>query len=282
MINAIVEALRFGFLRNALTAGLLVSIACGIVGTFVVVKRIVFISGGIAHAAYGGIGLGYFLGINPVLGAILFSLVAALGMGMVERKTRERADTLIGVVWAIGMALGIILVDLTPGYTSDLMSYLFGSILAVPSSDLLVMLILDIVIIAMVGLFYRELLAVSFDEVFATVESVPVTITYLVLMGMVALTVVMLMRVVGLILVIAMLTIPAAISGQYVRDMRKMMLLASGLGVVFMTVGLLLSYFLNLTSGATIILLSGLAYLASMALQRLIQRRRASGGLVRS
>jgi zinc transport system permease protein len=278
MIDAILEALRFGFMRNALAAGLLVSVACGIVGTFIVVKRIVFISGGIAHAAYGGIGLGYYLGIKPVLGAILFSLVAALGMGAVQRKTHERADTLIGVMWAIGMALGVIFVDLTPGYKADLMSYLFGSILAVPSSDLLIMLILDVVIVSLVALFYKELLAISFDEVFATVESVPVTTMYLVLMGMVALTVVMLMRVVGLILVIAMLTIPAAISGQFVRDMRRMMFLASGLGVVFVTVGLLLSYFLNLTSGATIILFSGVAYLLSTALQPLIQRRRASGG----
>ncbi|MGD2179306.1 MAG: metal ABC transporter permease, partial [Anaerolineae bacterium] len=272
------EALQLGFMRNALAAGLLVSVACGIVGTFIVVKRIVFVSGGIAHAAYGGIGLGYFLGINPVLGAVLFSLVAALGMGAVERTTRERADTLIGVMWAIGMAMGIVFVDLTQGYKADLMSYLFGSILAVPSSDLLIMLILDVLIVSLVALFYKELLAVSFDEVFARVERVPVTVIYLVLMGMVALTVVMLMRVVGLILVIAMLTMPAAISGQFVSDMRKMMLLASGLGVVFMTVGLWLSYSLNLTSGATIILFSGAAYLASMALHPLIRRPGASVG----
>jgi zinc transport system permease protein len=272
MIDAVAQALQLGFMRNALVAGLLVSIACGIVGTFIVVKRIVFVSGGIAHAAYGGIGLGYFLGINPVLGAIVFSLVAALGMGVVERRTRERADTLIGVMWAIGMALGIVFVDLTSGYKADLMSYLFGSILAVPSGDLVIMLILDIVIVALVALFYKELLAVSFDEVFATVESVPVTAIYLVLMGMVALTVVMLMRVVGLILVIAMLTMPAAISGQFARDIGKMMLLASILGIVFMTVGLWLSYFLNLTSGATIILFSGAAYLVSIALQPLIRR----------
>jgi zinc transport system permease protein len=278
MIDAIAAALQLGFMRNALAAGLLVSVACGIVGTFIVVKRIVFVSGGIAHAAYGGIGLGYFLGINPVLGAILFSLVAALGMGAVQRRTRERADTLIGVMWAIGMAMGIVLVDLTRGYKADLMSYLFGSILAVPSSDLGIMLILDIVIVSLVALFYKELLAVSFDETFAQVENVPVTTVYLVLMGVVALTVVMLMRVVGLILVIAMLTMPAAISGQFARDMRKMMLLASGLGAVFMTVGLCLSYFLNLTSGATIVLFSGAAYLASMALQPLIRRPAESGG----
>jgi zinc transport system permease protein len=277
MIVAMMEAMRFGFMRHALAAGLLVSIACGIVGTLIVVKRLVFVSGGIAHAAYGGIGLGYLLGINPVVGAIGFSLVAALGMGAIQRKTGERADTLIGVTWAIGMALGVVFVDLSRGYKADLMSYLFGSILAVPAGDLLLMLILDIVIVLLVVLFYKELLAVTFDEVFATVERVPVAAIYLLLMGMIGLTVVMLMRVVGLILVIAMLTIPAAVSGQFVRDLKRTMVLAIGLGAVFVTVGLWLSYFLNLTSGAAIILLSGTAYLASLALHALAQRRQAAG-----
>ena len=267
-----IEALQFGFMRNALMAGVLVSIACGIIGTFVVVKRIVFISGGIAHAAYGGIGLGYFFGVNPVLGAIVFSVAAALGMGAVQRKTRQRADTVIGAMWAIGMALGIILVDLTEGYKADLMSYLFGSILAVPQSDLLIMLVLDLVIIALVALFYKELLAVSFDETFAIVENVPVDAIYVVLLCMIAFTVVMLMRVVGLIMVIALLTMPAAISGQFVRDMKKMMALASILGVIFTTTGLWLSYSLNLTSGATIILVSGVAYLLSLAVKPLVRR----------
>lgn len=268
------EALQLDFMRNALLAGVLVSFACGIIGTFVVVKRMVFISGGIAHTAYGGIGLGYFLGSNPVLGALVFSVAAALGMGVVQRKTRERADTVIGVMWAIGMALGIIFVDLTKGYKADLLSYLFGSILAVPTSDLWLMLALDIVILVLVTLFYKELLAVSFDETFTTVENVPVDAIYLLLLCMIAFTVVMMMRVVGLIMVIAMLTMPAAISAQFVKDMRRMMGLASILGVLFTTTGLWLSYFLNLTSGATIILVSGAAYLLSLGLRR----RRAVAG----
>jgi zinc transport system permease protein len=267
-----IEALQFTFMRNALMAGVLVSIACGIIGTFVVINRIVFLSGGIAHAAYGGIGLGYLFRFNPVLGAIAFSVASALGMGTVQRKTRQRADTIIGAMWAIGMALGIIFVDLTKGYKADLMSYLFGSILAVPSGDLLIMLVLDIIIIALVALFYKELLAISFDETFATVENVPVDAIYLILVCMIALTVVMMMRVVGLIMVIALLTMPAAISGQFVRDMRTMMVLASILGVLFTTTGLWLSYFLNLTSGATIILVSGMAYLLSLAMRSLMRR----------
>jgi len=266
-----IEALQFDFMRNALMAGVLVSIACGIIGTYVVINRIVFLSGGIAHAAYGGIGLGYFFKFNPVLGAIIFSLASALGMGMVHRKTRQRADTIIGVMWAIGMALGIIFVDLTEGYKADLMSYLFGSILAVPSGDLLIMLALDIVIMLLVMLFYKELLAVSFDETFAAVSGVPVDAIYLMLVSMIALTVVMMMRVVGLIMVIALLTMPAAISGMLVRDMKKMMVLAIILGVLFTTTGLWFSYSLNLTSGATIILVSGFAYLLAMASRPLLR-----------
>lgn len=266
------EALRYEFMRNALVAGLLVSIACGVIGTFVVLNRIVFISGGIAHAAYGGVGLGYFLGFSPVLGAVGFSLVAALGMGLVQRRTRQRADTLIGVLWAFGMAVGIILIDLTPGYKADLLSYLFGSILAVPTGDLWLMFVLNLVIITLVTLFYKELLALSFDETYATVANVPVGALSLVLIALIALTVVMMMRVVGLIMVIALLTIPAAIAGQFVRDMRAMMVLASGLGVLFTTSGLWLSYRLNLTSGATIILVSALAFLISLAIRALVRR----------
>ncbi len=268
------EALQFDFMRNALWAGLLVSIACGIIGTFVVINRLVFISGGIAHAAYGGIGLGYFFQFNPMLGAILFSLISALAMGLVQRKTRQRADTIIGVMWAVGMAIGIIFVDLTEGYKADLMSYLFGSILAVPRSDLVIMLLLDLIIVALVTLFYKELLAISFDETFATVANVPVDAIYLTLMCLVALTVVMMMRVVGLILVIALLTMPAAIAGQWVKEMKQMMVLASILGMSFTTAGLWLSYWLNLTSGATIILVAGATYLLSITVQLLLRRAR--------
>jgi len=285
MIEALLEALQFSFMRHALAAGVLVSVACGIVGTFVVIKRIVFISGGIAHAAYGGIGLGYFFrysllpvlfaesaatadqrpGSWPLLGAILFSLLAAVIMGLIQRRTRQRVDTIIGVVWAIGMAIGIIFVDLSAGYKVDLMSYLFGSILAVERSELWVILGLDVVIAALVALFYKELLAISFDETFATVENVPVDALYVGLLCLIALTVVMMMRVVGLIMVIAMLTMPAAIAARFVKDMKRMMVVSIVLGMAFIVVGLWLSYVWNLTSGASIILVSGVAYLLSLA-----------------
>ena len=268
-----IDVLQLEFMQRALMAGILVSIACGIIGTYVVVNRIVFISGGIAHAAFGGIGLGYFLRANPVLGAIVFSVGAGLVMGAVQRKTRERADTVIGMMWAIGMALGIIFVDLSPGYVVDLMSYLFGSILTVPRGDLVIMILLDIVIIALVTLFHKELLAISFDETFATIGNVPVGAIYLLLLCLIALTVVMLMRVVGLILVIALLTMPAAISGQFTSNLKRMMVISVILGIVFTTVGLWLSYLLDFTSGATIILTSACAFLL-VVVYRAIARHR--------
>jgi len=273
-----INALQLEFMQRALMAGVLVSVACGIIGTYVVVNRFVFVSGGIAHAAYGGIGLGYYLKTNPVLSAIVFSVGVALAMGAVQRKTRERADTIIGMMWAIGMALGIIFIDLSPGYVADLMSYLFGSILTVPRADLVIMVMLDIVIIALVVVFYKELLAASFDETFATAANVQVDAIYLLLFCLVALTVVMLMRVVGLILVIALLTMPAAISGQFTSDLKRMMVMSVILGIVFTTVGLWLSYTLNLTSGATIILTSACAFLLAMVYRAIDSRRRQVTG----
>jgi zinc transport system permease protein len=275
MFQGILDAFQFEFMRNALLAGLLVSIACGIIGSYVVVNRVVFISGGIAHSAYGGIGIGYYFGFNPVIGAILFSLISAFSMGFVQRKTRQRTDTIIGVMWAVGMAIGIVFIDKTEGYKVDLMSYLFGSILTVPAGTLWLMFVLDLIILALVIAFYKELLAMSFDETFARIRNVPVDALYYMLLGMIAVTVVMLMRVVGLILVIALLTIPAAISNQWVKNLKTMMVLASFLGMIFTTLGLFLSYWLNLTSGATIILISGSIYLLSALLHHLITSQRS-------
>lgn len=268
-----IEVLQFEFMQRAMLAAVLVSVACGIIGAYVVVNRFVFISGAIAHAAYGGIGLAYFLRINPVMGAIAFSIIAALAMGAVQRKTRERADTIIGMMWAIGMAVGIIFVDLTPGYAVDLMSYLFGSILTVPWADLLIMLVLDTVIIVLVLAFYKELLAISFDEAYASTANVRVDAIHVLLFCLVALTVVMLMRVVGLILVIALLTMPAAISGKFTSSLKTMMGMSVVLGVILTTVGLLLSYVLDLTSGATIILTSAAVFLLATAFKAIARRR---------
>ncbi len=268
------DALHYEFMRNALLAGVLASIACGIIGTLVVVNRIVFISGGIAHAAYGGVGLAFFLGFSPILGATLFSLAIALIMGAVSLKSKHRADTIIGVLWALGMAFGIILLDRTPGYNVDLMSYLFGSILTVPVSDLWLMIPLDLMILAAVTAFYKEFLAMSYDEEFALVVGIPVRLMYFALLCMTALSIVMIIRVVGLILFIALLTIPPYIAEKYTGSLGRMMALSSLLGMLFTFLGLLLSYRFNLTSGATIILVAGLAFFLAQVLDRVSRRQR--------
>lgn len=257
------ELLQYEFIRNALLAVLLASIACGIIGVYVVVKRIVFISGGIAHASFGGVGLGYFLGVNPIWGIIPFSILSALVMGLVSKRTRIPEDTAIGILWALGVSLGIVFIGLSPGYAPDLFSYLFGNILTVTSVDLIIMLILDLVIIMVVFLFYKEFLALSFDDEFATVVGVPTVKLYFLLLCLIALTIVVLMKVVGIIMIIALLTIPAAISKQYTSNLKKMIFISILLSAIFGLGGLWLSYQLNLASGATIVIVSGIAFILS-------------------
>ena len=268
------DALQYQFMQNALLAGFLAAIACGIVGVYVVVKKIVFISGGIAHASFGGIGLGYLVGINPVLGAMVFTIASSLGIGLITRRTRLPEDTAIGILWAMGMALGIIFIGLAPGYAPDLFSYLFGNILTVPFFDLMLMLVLDVVIIVLVALLYKGFLYLSFDEEFSTVSGVPTERLYLLLLCLIALTVVVLIRVVGIILVIALLTIPAALARQFTHNLKNMMLLAILAGVVFTFSGLWISYVLNLASGATIILVSGTVLFIVFGINKLRRRTR--------
>ena len=261
--------LAYDFMRNALLASVLVSIACGIIGTLVVLNRIVFISGGIAHAAYGGVGIAYYFGIDPIIGAIAFSVLSALGMGWVHRRQQERADTIIGVMWAMGMAIGIIFLSLSPGYKADLMSYLFGSILAVSMADLWLMGLIAGLVALFVVLFYRMLLSISFDVTFSTVRNLPVSSVYLAMITLISLTVVISMRVVGLIMVIALLTIPPAVANLFLKDMAKIMLAASVIAVLSSVLGLMLSYALNLPSGAAIILLLGLCYIVAAIISSL-------------
>jgi zinc transport system permease protein len=264
-----IEALQFDFMRNALVAGLLASVICGIMGTLVVVNRIVFLSGGIAHAAYGGIGLAFYFNWPYLPGTIGFSLFAAMVMAAISYTVKHRADTIIGVIWALGMAFGIILIDLTPGYNVDLMSYLFGSILTVPRSDLFIMAIIGIIMTIMLVYYYQDLLAMSYDEEFAQIRGVPVKKLYFGLIGMLAVTIVLVIQVVGLILVIALLTIPPFIVEKYVNSLVQMMVASSILGAVFTITGLWLSYRYNLTSGASIIMVSGIVFLISLVVDQI-------------
>ena len=265
--------LQYEFMRNALIAGLLASVSCGIIGAFVVVKKMVSISGAISHASFGGIGLGYFLRVSPILGGLFFSILSALGMGLVSRRTRLSEDTAIGIMWAVGMAAGIIFIGLTPGYAPDLFSYLFGSILTVPLLDIIMMLVLDIFIIIVISLLYKEFFAISFDEEFATVMGVPTEALYLTLLCLVALTIVILIRIVGVILVIALLTIPAAAARQFTYNLKLMMVLSIVFGALFTFAGLLLSYYLDLASGATIIMVSAVSFFIIYGASRLRKGR---------
>jgi len=265
-----IEALQFDFMRNALAAGLLASVVCGIIGTLVVVNRIVFLAGGIAHAAYGGIGLAFYYKWPYLPGTIGFSFFAAMVMAAITNTAKHRADTIIGVVWALGMAFGIILLDLTPGYNVDLMSYLFGSILTVPRSDLIVMAVIAVVIMVLVFYYYQDLLAMSYDEEFAQIRGVPVKKLYFGLVGMLAVTIVLVIQVVGLILVIALLTIPPFIVEKYAKSLAQMMFASSILGAMFTISGLWFSYQYNLTSGASIILVAGVVFLFSLGIDKLL------------
>lgn len=258
-----IEMLEYQFMQNAIIAAFLVGIGCGVVGTFVVLKRLVFISGGIAHAAFGGVGLGLFLGINPILTAIPFSIVSAIGIGVARNKIKITEDSAIGILWSMGMALGILFIGLTPGYTPDLFSFLFGSILTVPTSDIYLMLVLDVLIIGLVIFFFKELRAISFDEEFSKIAGLPVNILYILLLCMVALSIIMMIRVVGIILVIALLTIPTVISRQYFSKLPSIMIFSVVFAVIPSIIGLILSYFYDLASGATIVLILGLTFILS-------------------
>jgi zinc transport system permease protein len=234
----------------------------------------VFISGGISHSSFGGVGLGYLLGFDPVLGAMVFSVVSALGIGVISRSTRLPEDSAIGMLWALGMALGFIFIGLSPGYAPDLWGYLIGNILSVSTSDLILMLILTAVVISVVISLFKELRSLSFDEEFAKVSGVPTGWLYFILLILIALSVVVLIQTVGIILLIALLTIPTAIARRFTHSLYKMMLLSVLFSAVFVISGLWLSYVLDLASGATIILVSAALFLLSIGLSRLLRRQR--------
>lgn len=257
------------FMQNALVGGILASVACGAIGSYVVVKRIGYLAGGIAHSVLGGMGIAYYLGRSPIEGALVSALVFAIILGWVSLRMQQQEDTIIGALWAGGMAVGILFISQTPGYNVDLMSFLFGNILMIASEDLYWIAGLDALILVIVFLFYKQFISVSFDEEFARLRGIPVERFYLLFLSLVALTVVILIQIVGLILVIALLTLPAAIAGLYVRSLNLMMVLATLFGMVFTTGGLALSYQPDLPPGPTIILLAGAFYLLSLVLNQI-------------
>lgn len=271
------DLFQHDFLQYALLTGILASVSCGVIGSFVVVRRITYIAGGIAHSVLGGLGAALYVqksydwpALDPLYGAIAAALIAALIIGMVSLRAREREDTVIGALWAVGMAVGVLFISQTPGYNTDLMSYLFGSILMVSPEELWLLVGLDVLVLVTAIVFYNQFLAVSFDDEFALLRGLRVEVYYLLLLCLTALTVVVLVTVVGIVMVIALLTLPAAIAGFFSRSLRHMMALAAVLCVLFTTSGLILSYGPNYPAGATTIVVAGAVYLVVLIGKRVI------------
>jgi zinc transport system permease protein len=265
------SSLFFSLLASALLAGCAASVTSGIVGSYVVVKRIVFMSGSIAHSVLGGMGLCLWLNrrwgiewVSPLGGAIVAAIVSALLIGWIHLRYRQREDTVIAALWSTGMAIGVIFVSLTPGYVAELMNFLFGNILWIASSDLWLLAGLDVVIVAAVALFHEKFVAVCFDEEQASLQGINVPFYYLLLLVLVGISVVILIQVVGAILVIAMLAIPPAIAGRWAHRLRPLMGISIGLGCLFTLAGLSCSYVWNWPPGATIALVAAIAYLTSL------------------
>jgi zinc transport system permease protein len=247
------EVLAYDFFRNALLVALLAAVSCGIIGTYIVSRRMVFISGGITHASFGGIGIGYYFGFNPILGAAAFAVLSALGIEYSSRRTEVREDSAIAILWAFGMAVGIIFVFMTPGYAPNLMSYLFGNILTVSTTDILMLSILCVVILAFFILQFKHILYIAFDEEFARARRMPVGMIKYIMISLIALTIVFNIRVVGIILVISLLTIPQTIANMFVKRFFNIMVFSVVIALLGTVSGLILSYIFDIPSGAAII-----------------------------
>ncbi|NQU26882.1 MAG: metal ABC transporter permease [Candidatus Marinimicrobia bacterium] len=268
-----IELLEYDFIRNAVYIGILASILCGVLGTFIVVKRLVFISGGVSHAAFGGIGAFYYWGLNPLAGGFLVAGILAIVLGLTNRDKLINQGALIGVLWALGMAIGILFIARAPGYTPNLMTYMFGNILAVSVPDLVFAALLDLIVIGIIIVFYKEFVAISFDEEFAFIQGVPVRILMVIFMLLVSISIVLLIRLVGVILVIALLTIPPMISLMLVKRFLMVILLSMLVGMIMTIGGLCFSYLLDLPSGPVIITVGaavlGLSYISKIILMKL-------------
>ena len=271
-MSTLIELWSYDFIRQAVFAALLASVLCGVIGTFVVVKRLVFISGGVSHAAFGGLGVCYYLGFEPLIGAGVVAILSALLVALGGRRWIRSRDAIIGILWSVGMAIGVIFVALSPGYAPNLMTYLFGNILTVGRGAVLATFLFTLVVVGFVITFFKEFVAVSFDEEFARVQGVPVGVFIAILMMMVALSVVLLIQLVGIILVIALLTIPPVISLMLTRGFVSVILVSSLVGAMMTLGGLALSYVFDLPSGPTMVLLGALLMLLAYLWQRGVRR----------
>jgi len=268
------EMLSFEFVQNALIAGILVSLISGIIGSLIVVNRMVFLAGGIAHTSYGGIGIAVYFSLPIFLGASVFSVFAAYLIAQISLNNKKDINTLIALVWATGMAIGIILIDLTPGYNVDLLSYLFGSILAVSWDDIQFIFSLFVLIVLIIAIWYKDILAVSYDMEYARLRGINVRVFYTLILILSALAIVVAIKIVGLILVIALLTIPVYIAQDISDSLFSMMYISGILSSIFTIVGLVLSYQFDLTSGATIIIVAASSLILFTSIKALIKNNK--------
>jgi zinc transport system permease protein len=267
------ELLQYAFFRNALTGSILIAIACGITGAYIVARRLVFISGGITHASFGGLGLGFYLGANPILTALLFSILAALGVERISRNSQVREDSAIAGIWSLGMALGVIFIFLTPGYAPNLSAYLFGNILTISSTDLIAMAALAATTAIAFALFHKEITAIAFDKEFALTQRLPVRLAQYVMMTFIATTIVLSIRLAGIMLLMSMLTMPQMTVNLFTSSLVKIASLSIAIGFLACITGLILSYYLDIPSGAFIILILVTIFLIAKAISSSSRRQ---------
>ena len=266
--------LEYSFFQNAILGSLLASILCGFVGTYIVARRLVFISGGITHASFGGIGLGVYLGINPILSAMVFAVASACGVQWMSRRGNVREDSAIAVFWTFGMSVGIICSFLTPGFMPDLSAYLFGNILTIGTADLWLLGVLAAVVSLLFCLFMRLLVSIAFDPLFARSQRLPVTAVEYVMMALTAMTIVSTLRMVGIVLAMSLLTVPQMTANLFTYSFRRMIGLSIALGFVYCMAGLAVSYWCNVPSGASIIFVSILIYAVLKTIKTLFPKFR--------
>ena len=258
-----VDILQYSFFQNALLGSLLASILCGLVGTYIVTRRLVFISGGLTHASFGGVGLGVFFGFNPIFSAMIFTVLSALGVQWLSTRNDMREDSAIAVFWTLGMSLGVIFCFLSPSFMPDLSSYLFGNILTITNTDLISLAVLTLIALVVFTVWYRPVMYLAFDKEFARSQGIPVAIMEYLLLAFIALTIVSCLRMVGIVLVISLLTIPQSTANLFTFSYKKIMLYSVLIGYLSCLGGLFMSYYLNVPSGASIILISVLIYMIS-------------------
>lgn len=261
--------LEYSFFRNAVIGSILASILCGYIGTYIVTRRLSFISGGITHASFGGIGIGVFLGVNPIISAMIFSILSAFGIQWMTRRGNVREDSAIAMFWTFGMSIGILFCFLTPGFMTDLPSFLFGSILTIDAANLWLLTALSLLAMILFKIYGRVIVSVAFDPVFAKSQRLPVDIIENIMMALIAMTIVSTLRMVGVVLAMSLLTIPQMTANLFTYNYKRMILLSIVFGVLDCLVGLSLSYMLNVPSGATIIFVGIIIYVVARTIKRL-------------